>query len=312
MDNMIIVQELIHTLSLKKGKSGFMVIKIDLEKPYDRLDWNFIRDMLNLYKFPPHLIKLILSYVSTTSISVLFNGGKLYPFLPLRGIRQGDPLSPYIFILCMEMLSFFVQDKCTNNLWDPLKLACGGPAFSYLCYADDLVLFAKPDLKNSQSIKEVLESFCELSSLKVNLLKSKIFFSPNVSQLSRDSICETIGFEATSNLGKYLEFSLKQSCSTRHDFDFIIDRVKSKLARWKSNLLSMVGRCVLTNSITSAIPAYIMQGIILPARIHNALDKINRNFVWGSTEVKRKIHLVGWDKVTSHKDEGGLGIKATK
>ena len=186
-----------------------MAIKIDLEKAYDRLDWNFIRDMLNLFKFPPHLIKLILSCVLTTSISILFNGGKLDPFLPSRGIRQEDPLSPYIFILCMEMLSFFIHDKCSNNLWDPLKVACGGPAFSHLCYADDLVLFAKANLKNSQSIKDVLESFCELSGLKVNLLKSKIFFSPNVSQISRDSICETIGFEATSNLGKCLGFPLK-------------------------------------------------------------------------------------------------------
>ena len=97
MDNVIIVQELIHTLNLKKGKSGFMAIKIDLEKAYDRLDWNFIRDMLNLFKFPPRLIKLILSCVSTTSISVLFNGGKLDPFLPSRGIRQGNPLSPIYF-----------------------------------------------------------------------------------------------------------------------------------------------------------------------------------------------------------------------
>ena len=75
----------------------------------------------------------------------------------------------------------FIHDKCATNLWDPLKVACGGPAFFHLCYADDLVLFAKADLKNSQSIKDVLESFCELSGLKVNLFKFKIFFSPNVS-----------------------------------------------------------------------------------------------------------------------------------
>ena len=138
---------------------------------------------------------------------MLFNGGMLDPFLPSRGIRQRDPLSPYIFILCMEMLNFFIDDKCSNNLWDPLKVACGGPAFSHLCYADDLVLFAKVDLKNRQSIKKVLESFCDLSSLKVNLSKSKILFSPNVSQLSGDSICETIGFQATSNLGKVFRVS---------------------------------------------------------------------------------------------------------
>ena len=74
----------------------------------------------------------------------------------------------------------------------------------------------------------------------------------------------------------------------------------------------MARRCVLTNFVTSTILAYVMQGTILPARIHNALDKINRNFIWGSTDERRKIHLVGWNKVIGHKEEGGLGIKATK
>ena len=84
------------------------------------------------------------------------------------------------------------------------------------------------------------------------------------------------------------------------------------MAGWKSNLFLLARRCVLTNFLTSAIPAYVMQDTILPARIHNALDKINRNFIWGSTDERRKIHLVGWNKVIGHKEEGGLGIKATK
>lgn len=116
MDNMIIVQELVHTLGLKKGNVGYMAIKIDLKKAYDRLDWNFVRDMLTLFKVPPLLSKLILNCISTTSIHVLLNGGKLDPFFPSRGIRQGDPLSPYLFIMCMEMLTFMIHDKCSSHL----------------------------------------------------------------------------------------------------------------------------------------------------------------------------------------------------
>ena len=90
LDNMIIMQELIHTMSTKKGNQGYMAIKIDLEKAYDRLEWHFIRDVLNLYNLPPDTIKLIMSCISGSSILVLLNGGKLGPFLPSRGIRQGD------------------------------------------------------------------------------------------------------------------------------------------------------------------------------------------------------------------------------
>jgi len=104
IDNAIIVQEIIHTLSRKKGKVGYMAIKIDLEKAYDKLEWSFIRDMLIRANLPTDLIDIIMSCISTVSTSILFNGEALDPIYPSRGIRQGDPLSPYLFILCMEFL----------------------------------------------------------------------------------------------------------------------------------------------------------------------------------------------------------------
>lgn len=115
VDNAIIVQELIHSMSKKKGKDGFMAIKIDLKKAYDHLEWSFIRDTLALFNFPNHLSSLIMSCVSTSSISVLDNGGALDPFHPSRGIRLGDPLSPYLFILCMEVLGAFIIEKVRQS-----------------------------------------------------------------------------------------------------------------------------------------------------------------------------------------------------
>lgn len=157
VDNVIIVQELVHSMSKKKGREGCMTIKIDLEKAYDRLEWSFIRDTLYLYKFPSHFTSLIMSCVSSSIVSVLFNGSALDPFQPSRGIRRGDPLSPYLFILCIEVLGALISEKCEAKLWDPILASRGGVTFSHLFFADDLVLFAKANIKNCRAIRDVLK-----------------------------------------------------------------------------------------------------------------------------------------------------------
>lgn len=245
LDNAIIVQEIIHTMSKKKGKTGYMAIKFDLEKAYNRLECNFIRDTLKLFQFPNHLVSLIMSCVSNSSISILFNGGTLDAFHSLRGIRQGDPLSPYLFILCMEVLGALFEGKCRENLWNPLKASQGGPAFSHLFFANDLMLFAKADGKNCVAIKDVLDSFCDLSGQKVSGEKTHVFFSPNVDQRMRNDLCNVLGFRSTSSLGKYLGFPIKHR-EVHQDFSFILERIQNKLAGWKANLLSLAMRVILT------------------------------------------------------------------
>ena len=96
-----------------------MAIKIDLEKAYDMIEWNFIREMPTYFNFPDNLIKLIMSCVTSMSTSLLFNGGSLDSFWPSRGIRQGNPISPYLFILCMEFLGHLIEGKCTAKVVQP-------------------------------------------------------------------------------------------------------------------------------------------------------------------------------------------------
>ena len=94
-----------------------MALKIDLEKAYDKLEWSFIRDMLIRVNLPMDIIDLIMSCVSTVFMSILFNEEALDPIFPSRGIRQGDPISPYLFILCMDYLGQLIEEKCSENLW---------------------------------------------------------------------------------------------------------------------------------------------------------------------------------------------------
>lgn len=161
-------------------------------------------------------------------------------------------------------------------------------------------------------MKDTLDTFCELSGQKVSLAKSKVYFSPNIGHEQRDEMCEVLGMRSTPNLGNYLGFPLKLPGASSQDFDFVIDRVQAKLQGWKASFLSMAGRVLLTQSVTSAILAYVMQGCVLPSRVLNCLDRLNHDFIWGSSMEKKKMHLISWEKITKPKNRGGLGIQSAK
>lgn len=258
VDNTIIIQELIHSIGRTKGRKGYMTIKIDLKKAYDKLEWGFIRDMLVRFNFPSNLLDLIMSCISSVSTSLLFNGGKLESFCPSRGIRQGDLLSSYLFILCMEFLGALIEEKCNSKHWIRVKTSRSGLAFSHLFFADDLILFGKAGPENCATIKRVLEEFCVSLGQTISAEKSRVFFSPNIDPNQREVLADLLGFQETSNLSKYLGYPLKHSSSHRQDFGFVLDRVKKKLAGWKANLLSMIGRIVPIQSSSSTIPAHVM------------------------------------------------------
>ena len=116
----------------------------------------------------------------------------------------------------------------------------------------------------------------------------------------------------TSNFGKYLGFPLRHRRASRRQFNFVAERVMGKLASWVTKFLSFASRAVLVKSVMSAIPNYVIQGAALPVHLCDKFDKINRDFLWGSLNEKRRMHLVGWGKIIRPKDEGSLGIQSAK
>ena len=140
----------------------------------------------------------------------------------------------------------------------------------------------------------------------------KFSFSPYVDQGKRETFSNILGFRSTPNLGSYLGFPLRHAGSSNQDLNFVLSRVEQKLAGWKANLLSFAGRKVLVQASISSIPSYVMQSALLPTRILDNLDKTSQNFLWGSSEAKRKMHWVGWNKVPKSKAEGGLGFQSAK
>lgn len=176
-DNIIIAQEIFHSMRSKGGKKGWMALKIDLEKAYDRLSWNFIKDTLVDIGLPDRFIQLIWYCISTSSMQVLWNGEALEDFSPTRGIRQGDPISPYLFVLCIERPFQSVEKEVGDGNWKPIQIARGGPKISHLAFADDLLLFAEANLDQAQIIQATLQNFCLSSGQKVSQEKTRVYFS---------------------------------------------------------------------------------------------------------------------------------------
>ena len=220
-------------------------------------------------------------------------GASLKRLISKRGLRQGDPLSPYIFIVCMEFVSSLINKKCEDGNWVKVKASHGGLGFSHSFFADDLLFYAKVDRGNYEAIVDVLEEFCVLTGQKISKAKSKVFFSPNIPEETKEDLVLLLGINETSNLGKYLSFPILHKGRRRNDFQFMVERVQVKLAGWKTKCLSLASRLVLIKAAVTVIPEYTMQCYRILVRICDEVDKLVRNFLWGST-VERKKNAYGW------------------
>ncbi|CAL1405408.1 unnamed protein product [Linum trigynum] len=311
-DNIVLLQETLHSLRNKKGKKGGLVIKIDLEKAYDRLHWSFLRDTLGEIGLPSTWIIRIMTCVEQNQMRINWNGELTSVIRPSRGVRQGDPLSPFLFVLCMERLAHRIDQAVDEKLWKPITLTKDGPKLSHLFFADDLILFAEAEGGQIDVIRSCLEEFCASSGQRVNFNKSAMYVSPNIRRDKAQRLGERAGITLTNDLGRYLGLKTINGRITKGRYQELILRIQQKLATWKTNHLSVAGRITLVKSITSSMAIYPMFTERLPTAICNSLDRINRQFVWGEEDGKSKFHPVAWEQMTKPRQQGGVGIRPTK
>ena len=175
-ENAIVVQELIHTFKKKRNlKVGMVGIKVDLQKAYDRVDWNFLMTILKCFGFCEKFSSWIFKCIAFVSYTLLINGSKSKSFHPSRGLRQGDPLSPYLFIICQEVLSRLIDREMHNGAIKGVKADRAGPPISHLMHANDLVLFCKAKFSELSALERCLMTYCEWSGQLVNRDKSGFF-----------------------------------------------------------------------------------------------------------------------------------------
>lgn len=171
-----------------------MAIKLDLEKAYDRVSWDFISASLIAVGIPISLRKVTMSAIFSSSMQILWNGTPTQKFKPKRGIRQGCPLSPYLFLLCMEWLGHFIRAEIESGKWVPIHLSRTGPSVSHLFFTDDLMIFCKAQLDQARLLDSILTQFCEISRHQINVRKSNIFFSKDTEADVRNQINQLFGY----------------------------------------------------------------------------------------------------------------------
>lgn len=308
-ENIVVAQELLHSMGKMRGKNGFFAIKVDLAKAYDKVRWSFINLVLSELGMPPSLRNLIMECVSTVNTNVLWNGRRSESFTPQRGIRQGDPMSPYLFVMCMDKLTHLIEEEVEASRWVPIRAGRSGPQVSHLMFADDLLLFGKATDATMTSVLNALNKFCGMSGQMVSQEKTSLFFSKNVDVVTRRRLERMSGFNTTQAMGKYLGIPLLGRAPKRQDFHYLIEKVNHKLSGWKATHLSFAGRVTLARSVIQAMPTYTMMTNPIPKVCLREIEKIQRSFIWGDSNEGRRLHMIKWDTLTLPKVNGGLGLR---
>jgi len=283
-DNLLVASEILHYMKRKNsGRRGWMASKIDMSKAFDRMEWSYLEIVLLQLGFHGNFVSIIMQCVMTVTYSVQLNGENICNISPTRGLRQGDPLSPYLFILGLEGLSaLFGQAEVLGGIHG-IKVCRNAPPVSLLLFADDCFAFCEASVAEAGHLKTILRIFEEISGQQVNLAKSSTSFTKNISAAHRRVITHTLGFNPVSDHGKYLGFPSSISPSKNACFNYLNERVWQTISNWDSKTLSQAGRTVLIKAVASAIPTYVMGVAYLPDGICDTIEKMLNGFLWKSS-----------------------------
>jgi hypothetical protein len=309
-DNTLLAFETFHYLKHNKNKKkGYVGIKLDMAKAYDRLEWSFIENTLLTMGFPSKLVQTIMLCVSTVSFFVLVNGHPSLSFKPHRGIMQRDPLSPYLFILCADVFSGLLTKNQDQYNINGIKIAQNAPKVSHLFFADDSLIFCKSNKSEADHLLRVFEEYQRISGQKINMEKSEMTFSPHIQQHIKEEFHAILPFSITNNISKYLGMPTQIGQSRHSSFNFIMDKIRNKLKGWKERHLSYAGRGILISAVIQALPTYLMSCFLLPKSLCDQIEQVMCRFWWGSRDRQQKIHWKSKKAIFKSKLVGGLGFR---
>lgn len=212
------------------------------------------------------------------------------PFSPSRGLRQGDPLSPFLFLFCGEGLSSLMRSVVEEKLIRGVKASKTGPQVSHLLFADDCILFGEAIERGASSLKQILREYEFCSGHRVNFSKSTIFFSSNTQEREKRMITSMIGVRSTNDPERYLGFPNLVGRRKKESFRNLKDRIRVRLENWSIKYISQEGKEIFIKAVLQSIPTYSMACFLLPKSLCTELEGLIAKFWWQKQKGKKGIH----------------------
>lgn len=295
----------------KAKKKKLLIFKADFNKAFDSLNWGFLDSLMMQMNFGDKWRKWINGCLTSTRASVIVNGSPTCEFSLQKGVRQGDPLSPFLFIIAMEGLNIAMKEAIDNGIFRGIQIANEGSVLSHLFYADDALFLGEWSKDNIDNLARILRCFYVSSGLQVNFNKSKVV-GIGVNDREVEYGAGPLGCEPTSLPFMYLGVPVGANMNSIKHWRPIIEKFKAKLSIWKAKNLSFGGRVTLAKAVLANLPNYFLSLFAAPNAVINSLERIRRNFIWGGEGESQKINWVAWDRIIAPREVGGLGLGSIK
>ncbi|GJZ98160.1 RNA-directed DNA polymerase, eukaryota [Tanacetum coccineum] len=270
LDGPFIINEILARCKLKKQQA--MIFKVDFAKAYDSVRWDYLDDVLISFGFGPKWRSWIRGSLSSGKASILVNGSPTTEFHLYRGLKQGDPLAPFLFLLIMESLHLSFSRAVEAGIFKGYKID-PSTTLSHLFYADDAVFIGEWSHSNLKGIMNILRCFSLLSGMSINIQKSHLL-GVGIPDNCVAEAAKSIGCLIMKAPFKYLGILVGDNMSSKKAWDETINKMKKRLSRWKLNTLSVGGRLTLLKSVLGSTPIYNMSIFKVPKSVLNYMERL--------------------------------------
>jgi hypothetical protein len=306
VEGVVVVNEVVD-FARKTGKEC-LIFKVDFEKAYDSVDWGFLEYMLRRFGFGDIWCAWMKACICSGNMSVLVNGCPTEEISIKRGLKQGDPLAPFLFLLVAEGLGGLMRTAVERGRFQPFMVGRGRLPVSLLQYADDTLCIGEASVENLWTIKAILRGFEMASGLRVNFFKSCLM-GVNVSSDFLGMASDFLNCRIGQVPFNYLGLPVGANPRSYATWVPMLDAIKRRLGSWGNKFVSLGGRIVLINAVLNSLPIFFLSYLKMPVKVWREVVKIQRNFLWGGLENKKGMCWVKWSEICKPKREGGLGIK---
>lgn len=275
-ENVLLATDLVKGYKAANSEPKAM-LKVDLRKAFDSVRWDFIIATLKALSIPEQFINWIVECISTPSFSVSVNGVSGGFFHSTRGVRQGDPLSPYLFVLAMESLSRLLQSRFDSG-WISYHPKTAELNISHLMFADDVMIFFDGSTNSLHGVSECLDDFSSWSGLVVNTEKTELFTS-GLSPTDSMAIAR-FGFPSGTLPVRYLGLPLSSRKLKISEYAPLIAKITTKFRMWASRSLSFSGRLVLLSSVIAGLVSFWISAFVLPKGCIRQIESLCTRFLF--------------------------------